>query len=57
LRVVYDQVCPINISHKEVEGKCDLKCSYSFKYSESNSTAKNNYLGLSLVYFVKRAGE
>jgi hypothetical protein len=40
----------INISRKNVQGKCDLKCSYNFKYSESNSTAKNNGVMLSLTY-------
>jgi hypothetical protein len=32
----------INISTNNVQGKCDLKCSYNFKYSETNLTAKNN---------------
>jgi hypothetical protein len=32
----------INISKKNISGKCDLKCAYNFKYSESNLTAKNN---------------
>jgi carbonic anhydrase len=40
----------INISRENVKGKCDLKCSYNFKYSESNSTAKNNGVMLSLTY-------
>ena len=40
----------INISAKNITGKCDLKCSYSFKYSESSSTAKNNGIMLSLTY-------
>lgn len=40
----------LNISPKNVAGKCDLKCSYSFKYSESNSTAKNNGIMLKLSY-------
>jgi carbonic anhydrase len=40
----------INISRKNVQGKCDLKCSYNFKYSESNSTAKNNGVMISLTY-------
>ena len=26
----------INISTKNITGKCDLKCSYQFKYEESN---------------------
>lgn len=40
----------MNISNKTVVGKCDQKCNYSFKYSESNSTAKNNSVMLSLSY-------
>ena len=40
----------INISSKNVVGKCDLKCSYAFKYSESNSTAKNNGVAIGLTY-------
>jgi len=33
-----------------VFGKCDLKCAYNFKYSQSNSTAKNNGVNISLTY-------
>jgi carbonic anhydrase len=40
----------INISPTNVQGKCDLKCSYNFKYSESNSTAKNNGVMINLTY-------
>lgn len=40
----------IDISSKNVAGKCDLKCSYNFKYSESNSTAENQEIMLSLSY-------
>lgn len=40
----------INISTKNVTGKCDLKCSYAFKYSESNSTAKNNGVMINITY-------
>lgn len=40
----------INISAKNITGKCNLKCSYAFKYSESSSTAKNNGVMLSLTY-------
>jgi carbonic anhydrase len=40
----------INISPSNVKGRCDLKCSYSFKYSESNSTAKNNGVLIDLTY-------
>lgn len=40
----------INISPKNITGKCDLKCSYQFKYEESNSTAKNNGVVINLTY-------
>jgi hypothetical protein len=40
----------INISSQNISGKCDLKCAYNFKYSESNSTAKNNGVMISLTY-------
>lgn len=40
----------VNITAKNVSGKCDLKCSYSFKYSESNSSAKNNGVMISITY-------
>ena len=40
----------INISRENIQGKCDLKCAYNFKYSESNSTAKNNGVYISLTY-------
>lgn len=40
----------INISMSNVAGNCDLKCSYSFKYTQSSSTAKNNGIMISLSY-------
>ena len=40
----------INISTKNITGKCDLKCSYQFKYEESNSMAKNNGVVINLTY-------
>jgi carbonic anhydrase len=40
----------LDISIKNITGNCDLKCSYEFKYSESNSTAKNNGTMISLTY-------
>jgi hypothetical protein len=40
----------INISNSNVSGNCDLKCSYSFKYTQSGSTAKNNGIMISLSY-------
>jgi hypothetical protein len=40
----------INISPQNISGNCDLKCSYNFKYSESNTTAKNNEVMITLTY-------
>jgi carbonic anhydrase len=40
----------MNISRDNVKGKCDLKCSYNFKYSDSTTTAKNNGEMISLTY-------
>ena len=40
----------INISMQNIQGKCDLKCAYNFKYQESNITAKNNGAFISLTY-------
>ena len=40
----------INISSSNVAGNCDLKCSYAFKYTQSNSTAKNNGVMINLTY-------
>jgi hypothetical protein len=40
----------INISKDNIQGKCDLKCFYSFKYNDSNITAKNNGVMISLAY-------
>lgn len=40
----------INISPQNVKGKCDLKCSYNFKYPQSNTTAKNNGSFINLTY-------
>ena len=39
----------INISRQNIQGKCDLKCSYNFKYSESNLTAKNSGVMIQLT--------
>ena len=41
---------PINIAPQNVVGKCDLKCSYIYKYPESNLNAKNNGQLISLTY-------
>ena len=40
----------INISRENVQGNCDLKCAYNFKYHESNLTAKNNGVMIALTY-------
>jgi hypothetical protein len=40
----------IDISSQNVSGKCDLKCAYNFKYSESNSNARNNGVMIGLSY-------
>jgi hypothetical protein len=40
----------IDISPQNISGRCDLKCAYNFKYSESNSTATNLGVGISLTY-------
>lgn len=40
----------INISAQNVEGKCDLKCSYNFNYPDSNTTANNTGTMISLTY-------
>ena len=40
---------PINISPKNVHGKCDLKCIYNFKYKETNLTVKNNGINISMT--------
>jgi carbonic anhydrase len=40
----------INITRDNVFGKCDLKCSYSFKYLQSKLTVKNNNTELSMIY-------
>jgi carbonic anhydrase len=40
----------INISNSEIKGQCDLKCSYNFKYSESNLTGKNNGAMITINY-------
>jgi len=39
----------INISKQNISGKCDLKCSYNFKYSETNLIAKNNGVSIALT--------
>jgi len=39
----------INISRENVLGNCDLKCSYNFKYPQTNLTAKNDGVMISLT--------
>jgi carbonic anhydrase len=40
----------IDISKQNIFGKCDLKCAYNFQYPESNTTAKNKDVMISLSY-------
>ena len=40
----------IDISNKNISGKCDLKCAYNFNYPESNITAKNSGVLINLTY-------
>ena len=40
----------INISPQNIYGNCDLKCSYNYKYNQSNSVATNNDVSISLTY-------
>jgi hypothetical protein len=40
----------INISQKNIYGKCDLKCAYNFKYKESSLNVKNNGINIALIY-------
>jgi hypothetical protein len=44
-----ENIQSINISPKNVEGKCDVKCSYHFKYPQTNLTAKNDAIFISLT--------
>jgi carbonic anhydrase len=41
---------PIDISISNITGKCDLKCSYSFHYSNSSCIAKNRGEYISISY-------
>lgn len=41
---------PIDITKKNIRGKCELKCSYKFNYSNSNSNAYNKGDHLMLSY-------
>jgi len=42
-------ISPINITSKNVYGKCDSKCLYNFEYNESNLTVKNNGVNISMI--------
>ena len=41
---------PIDISNQKISGKCDLKCSYNFKYPNSSCTATNRDYYISIAY-------
>jgi carbonic anhydrase len=45
----------INISRSNIEGKCDLKCSYNFHYKDYTSTAINS--GSSIMIKPQETGE
>lgn len=40
----------IDISKKNITNRCDLKCAYSYQYPDSNTTATNNGVNISLTY-------
>lgn len=40
----------INLTNTNVKGKCDLKCDYNFKYSNSNSIATNMGSSIQISY-------
>ena len=40
----------MNISPDNISGDCELKCSYSFTYPSSNTTATNNAFYINLTY-------
>lgn len=42
-------ISSINISKENVSGKCDLKCAYNFKYTETSLVAKNDGVMISLT--------
>jgi len=50
LTATYNTNTTINISSQNVSGPCDLKCSYNFKYNESNLVASNHGVFLSFTY-------
>ena len=40
----------INLTNTNIKGKCDLKCDYNFKYSNSNSIATNMGTSIQISY-------
>ena len=44
-----ENIQSINISPQNIEGKCDVKCAYHFKYPQTNLTAKNDAIFISLT--------
>jgi len=44
-----EQIKAINITKSNISNICDLKCAYSFDYPETNITAKNNEINISLT--------
>jgi hypothetical protein len=40
----------INLTNSNIKGKCDLKCDYNFKYSNSNSIATNMGTSIQISY-------
>ena len=40
----------MDINKQSIYGKCNLTCSFSFKYENSNSTAKNNEFFIGVSY-------
>lgn len=45
-----DSTAPIDITHNNIAGKCDLKCSFQFQYGSSSCSATNRGHYISLSY-------
>ena len=45
-----NSTAPIDISMSNIKGKCELKCSYSFRYNSSSCTATNRGDYISISY-------
>lgn len=45
-----DATAPIDISLTNIEGKCDLKCAYNFRYNDSSCTVTNRADYISIAY-------